>query len=73
MQVLSLTAIRLPSVKKAGAVFTSMTNYLVPLFGVIIGVLSAHKPYSTTVWVALALILSAVAINQLLTLKIRKT
>ncbi|MCL9780706.1 DMT family transporter [Vibrio sp. S4M6] len=48
----------------AGPVFTSLTNYLVPTFGVFIGVLFAHDSISIYTWSALVIILLAVAINQ---------
>lgn len=52
------------SIKNAGAVFTSMTNYLVPAVGVLIGVLLANESVQTTTWLALVIILSALFINQ---------
>lgn len=54
------------SIKNAGAVFTSMTNYLVPAVGVLIGVLLADESVQTTTWLALVVILSALFINQTL-------
>jgi len=49
--------------KVAGPVFTSFTNYLVPLFGVIFGILINHDPSNITVWISLIIILSAVSLN----------
>ncbi|EAP94895.1 MULTISPECIES: DMT family transporter [Vibrio] len=54
------------SIKNAGAVFTSMTNYLVPAVGVLIGVLLADESVQITTWLALVVILSALFINQTL-------
>uniref|UniRef100_A6VSJ7 EamA domain-containing protein n=1 Tax=Marinomonas sp. (strain MWYL1) TaxID=400668 RepID=A6VSJ7_MARMS len=51
-------------ISETGAVFTSLTNYLVPTFGVLIGVIFAHEDVGLNTWVALALILLAVALNQ---------
>lgn len=50
-------------IKEAGAVFTSFTNYLVPIFGVIFGIVINHDPSSITVWISLAVILFAVSLN----------
>jgi len=54
------------SVKNAGAVFTSMTNYLVPTVGVFIGVLISGEAVKNTTWLALAIILLALLFNQVL-------
>jgi len=53
------------SIKNAGVVFTSMTNYLVPAVGVLIGVLISDEPMQATSWMALTTILFALFINQL--------
>jgi len=50
-------------IKEAGAVFTSFTNYLVPIFGVIFGIVINHDPSSLTVWISLTVILFAVSLN----------
>ena len=60
------------SIKNAGAVFTSMTNYLVPAVGVLIGALLADESISATTWIALAVILFALLINQLLSVNEQK-
>lgn len=52
------------SINRAGAVFTSMTNYLVPAVGVIIGVFLTNESVQITTWIALLVILSALFINQ---------
>lgn len=51
-------------IAEAGPVFTSLTNYLVPTFGVLIGVIFAHEQVGLNTWIALSLILLAVALNQ---------
>ena len=52
-------------IRDAGPVFASMNNYLVPLIGVLLGATFNGEALSTTTWVALAIILAAVAFNQL--------
>ncbi|EKE77000.1 DMT family transporter [Gallaecimonas xiamenensis] len=51
-------------IQKAGPVFASLSNYLVPLVGVILAATLNHEQLATTTWIALAVILSAVGINQ---------
>ncbi|MGI2912799.1 DMT family transporter [Vibrio alginolyticus] len=53
------------SIKNAGAVFTSMTNYLVPAVGVFIAALVTDESIQTTTWVALVVILSALLFKQM--------
>ncbi len=53
-------------INEAGAVFASMTNYLVPAFGVFIGATLNHEVVSGSSWLALVVILAAVAMKQLL-------
>lgn len=55
--------------KNAGAVFASMANYIVPAVGVIIGAAINHEVIRTTTWAALLIILSALAVNQLIAKK----
>nr|WP_232310119.1 MULTISPECIES: hypothetical protein [Francisella] len=50
-------------IKLAGPIFTSFTNYLVPLFWVFFGILINHDPSNITVWISLIIILSAVSLN----------
>ncbi|WKE65364.1 EamA family transporter [Gallaecimonas kandeliae] len=52
-------------IQKAGPVFASLSNYLVPLVGVILAATLNQEQLGSNTWVALAVILSAVAINQL--------
>lgn len=53
------------SIKNAGAVFTSMTNYLVPAVGVLIAAMVTNETIQGTTWLALGIILSALFINQI--------
>jgi drug/metabolite transporter (DMT)-like permease len=53
-------------IKAAGAVFASMTNYIVPAVGVLIGATINNESIQITSWVALIVILSALLINQVL-------
>lgn len=48
----------------AGSVFTSLTNYLVPLVGVLIGAGIAGEAVGLNAWLALLFIASALIINQ---------
>jgi len=52
------------SVKNAGAVFTSMTRYLVPAIGVLIAALVTNESIQATTWPALGIVLSALLLNQ---------
>ncbi|QFI53286.1 DMT family transporter [Aeromonas simiae] len=51
-------------IQKAGPTFASFSNYLVPLFGVLLGALFLGEQVQQTTGVALALILGSVAMNQ---------
>lgn len=53
-------------IKNAGPVFTSMTNYIVPAVGVLIGALLTNESIQTNTWIALLVILSALFVNQVL-------
>ncbi len=52
-------------IQKAGPVFASLSNYLVPLVGVILAGTLNHETLGGHTWLALAIILAAVAVNQL--------
>ena len=54
-------------IKNAGVVFTSMTNYIVPAVGVLIGALLTDETITANTWAALLVILFALFINQMLT------
>ena len=51
-------------IQKAGPTFASFSNYLVPLFGVMLGALFLGEQIQSTTGVALALILGSVALSQ---------
>lgn len=51
-------------IQKAGPTFASFSNYLVPLFGVLLGALFLGEQVQRTTALALVLILGSVAINQ---------
>ena len=51
-------------IQQAGPTFASFSNYLVPLFGVMLGALFLGEQIQTTTGAALALILGSVALNQ---------
>ena len=51
-------------IRDAGPVFASMNNYLVPMIGVLLGATINGEALSVYTWVALAIILLAVAFNQ---------
>lgn len=53
-------------IKYAGVVFASMSNYLIPTIGVLIGALLAREVIAMTTWVALSMILCALFVNQVL-------
>lgn len=53
------------SIKNAGPVFTSMTNYIVPTVGVFISAIISNNSIQIHVWIALFVILSALFINQI--------
>lgn len=51
-------------IQLAGSVFTSLTNYLSPLIGVLIGAAFAQETVGLNAWLALLLIVGALVINQ---------
>ncbi|MEJ2766203.1 DMT family transporter [Photobacterium sp. MCCC 1A19761] len=51
--------------QRTGPVFTSMTNYLVPAIGVVIGAVFNHEAVAPTTWLALAVIVGALMLNKL--------
>ncbi|GAA4649855.1 EamA family transporter [Kistimonas scapharcae] len=57
-------------IQRAGPVFASFSNYLVPLFGVLLGATINNEILPGTTWIALTVILSAVAINQFFSSKL---
>jgi len=55
-------------IHRAGSVFTSLTNYLVPLVGVLLGVVFLAEPFTVYNGLALVLIAMALGIGELRTL-----
>jgi len=51
-------------IRRAGAAFMSQTNYLIPLWAVFIGVVFGHEYISLNAMIALAVILSGIALAQ---------
>lgn len=56
-------------IKSAGPVFTSMTNYIVPAVGVLLGAFVTNESIQINTWLALFVILVALLVNQVLTAK----
>lgn len=52
-------------IRRTSAVFASMSNYLVPAFGVLIGATIGAENVAIMTWVSLAMILSAIAISRI--------
>lgn len=50
--------------QRTGPVFTSMTNYLVPAIGVVIGAVFNHEVVELTTWLALMVIVGALMLNK---------
>lgn len=53
-------------IHKAGALFTSFSNYLIPTIGVLLGALMNNEMIQPTTWGALLIILSALLLNQVM-------
>lgn len=51
-------------IQLAGSVFTSLTNYLVPPVGVLVGAIVANETVGLNAWLALTLIVLSIVINQ---------
>ncbi len=56
--------LRVLVIRSAGPVFMSLTNYQVPMWSVLLGVLLLGEPVRASLFAALALILAGVAISQ---------
>ena len=52
-------------IQRSGPVFTSLSNFIVPLFGVFLGVVVRGEQFGTKELLALVLIISALAANEL--------
>ncbi|PJE80173.1 putative inner membrane transporter YedA [invertebrate metagenome] len=53
-------------IRNAGPVFASFSNYLVPVIGVLLGATINHEDLPSNTWIALGIILMALATNELL-------
>lgn len=51
-------------VQRSGPVFTSISNFIVPLVGVLLGIVVRGERFGTKEWLALILIISALAVNE---------
>ncbi|SFQ53083.1 Permease of the drug/metabolite transporter (DMT) superfamily [Roseivivax halotolerans] len=56
--------LRVLVIRSAGPVFMTLTNYQVPVWSVILGIVILGEPYHPSLFVALALILSGVFVSQ---------
>jgi drug/metabolite transporter (DMT)-like permease len=52
-------------IQRSGPVFTSLSNFIVPLVGVLLGVVVRGEHFGTKEWFALALIVGALVVNEL--------
>ncbi|GLQ87487.1 DMT family transporter [Dyella flagellata] len=52
-------------IQRSGPVFTSISNFIVPVVGVLLGVLVRDEPFGKKEWLALALIVGALIVNEL--------
>ena len=50
--------------KRAGAAFTSLNNYLVPLFGVIMGIIIVHEQINWNVYLAFVILVAALLVSE---------
>ena len=55
--------------RSAGPVFASLSNYLVPLVGVLVATVFNGENIAATTWVALFTIMAAIGINQMTTIR----
>lgn len=54
-------------IQRTGPVFTSISNFIVPMVGVMLGVLVRGEQFGTKEWLALACIIAALAANEIKT------
>ena len=64
VQTAAANLLRIVVIRSAGPTFMSLTNYMVPLWSVILGVLILNEPTEPTLFVAMALILAGVLLSQ---------
>ena len=63
-QTAAANLLRIMVVRTAGPTFMSLTNYQVPVWSVVLGIVILAEPVSPSLYLALALILAGVAISQ---------
>lgn len=56
--------LRVLVIRTAGPVFMSLTNYLVPIWSVVLGIFVLGEPAPASLWLAMVLILCGVALSQ---------
>ena len=56
--------LRIVVIRSAGPTFMSLTNYMVPVWSVVLGVLVLREPIESTLFIAVALILVGVLVSQ---------
>ncbi|NNE81123.1 MAG: DMT family transporter [Silicimonas sp.] len=64
VQTAAANMLRIQVVRTAGPVFMSLTNYQVPLWSVILGVLVLGEPLEASLFLAMTLILAGVGLSQ---------
>ena len=64
VQTAAANILRIVVIRSAGPTFMSLTNYMVPIWSVILGVVFLNEPLETTLFTAMALILAGVALSQ---------
>lgn len=63
-QTAAANLLRIAVVRTSGPTFMSLTNYQVPFWSVVLGVIFLGEPLETSLFVAMALILAGVALSQ---------
>jgi len=64
VQTAAANLLRIVVIRSAGPTFMSLTNYMVPVWSVILGVLILNEPTEPTLFLAMALILAGVLLSQ---------
>ena len=63
-QTAAANLLRISVVRTSGPTFMSLTNYQVPFWSVVLGVVFLGEPLEATLFLAMALILAGVALSQ---------
>ena len=58
------TFLRIIIIRTAGPIFMTLTNFQVPLWSVFFSILILNEPFEISMLIALAVIMSGLAINQ---------